>query len=46
MSWIFEAYANVYGAALFGGKDAHSNAAHAKASADGCRTASYLGSFR
>ncbi len=46
MSWIFDAYANVYGAALFGAGGARGNAASAKAQAEGARTASYLGSFR
>ena len=34
MSWIFEAYANVYGAALFGGEASRGNAASAKAKGD------------
>ncbi|MGI9513166.1 MAG: hypothetical protein ACR2OL_09725 [Anderseniella sp.] len=46
MSWVFEAYANVYSAALFGGEVVRGNAASAKAGADGCRTASYLASMR
>jgi hypothetical protein len=48
MSWIFDAYANVYGAALFGGLNPRGNAARAKsdAVAEGARTASYLASFR
>ena len=48
MSWIFEAYANVYSAALFGGNAPRGNAATAKsrAAAEGARTASYLASFR
>ncbi len=48
MSWIFEAYANVYSAALFGGTSPRGSAAAAKdrAAAEGCRTASYLASFR
>jgi hypothetical protein len=46
MSWIFEAYANVYSAALFGGELSRGNAASAKAGAEGCRTASYLASLR
>ncbi|MGB7205505.1 MAG: hypothetical protein WBD37_08545 [Anderseniella sp.] len=46
MSWIFEAYANVYGAALMGVGGRSGHAASAKAQAEGCRTASYLGSFR
>jgi hypothetical protein len=48
MSWIFDAYANVYGAALFGGLNPRGNAARAKseAAAEGARTASYLASFR
>ena len=46
MSWIFEAYANVYSAALFGGEVSRGNAASAKAGAEGCRTASYLASLR
>ncbi len=46
MSWIFEAYANVYGAALFGGEASRGNAASDKAGAEGCRTASYLASLR
>ena len=46
MSWIFEAYANVYGAALFGGEVSRGNAASAKAGADGARTAAYLASLR
>ena len=48
MSWIFEAYANVYSAALFGGANPRGNAAGAKdrATAEGARTASYLASFR
>ncbi len=46
MSWIFEAYANVYGAALFGGAACRGNAASDKAGAEGCRTASYLASLR
>ncbi|MEM7637271.1 MAG: hypothetical protein AAF299_22135 [Pseudomonadota bacterium] len=46
MSWIFEAYANVYSAAMFGGEVSRGNAASAKASAEGCRTAAYLASMR
>jgi len=46
MSWIFEAYANVYSAALFGGELSRGNAASAKAGAEGCRTAAYLASLR
>ncbi len=46
MSWIFEAYANVYGAALFGGEVSRGNAASAMAGADGARTAAYLASLR
>jgi hypothetical protein len=48
MSWIFDAYANVYGAALFGGNNPCGHAARAKAeaAAEGARTASYLASFR
>jgi hypothetical protein len=48
MSWIFDAYANVYGAALFGGLNPRGNVARAKseAAAEGARTASYLASFR
>jgi hypothetical protein len=48
MSWIFEAYANVYSAALFGGNTPRGNAATAKsrAAAEGARTAAYLASFR
>jgi hypothetical protein len=48
MSWIFEAYANVYGAAFLPGAGFHGAAEHEKFAADaaGARTASYLASFR
>jgi hypothetical protein len=48
MSWIFEAYANVYGAAFLPGAGYHGAAQHEKfaVDAEGARTASYLASFR